>query len=308
MKNIILESKQDFLKKYLKFMKSNPGLRLDNPEDWFDAFQKCHQGIRKYLGGISKSIRVNVQGQIMPLSKDNWYLSQVLQKMPSYLSDAKLTIDDVLYSNLKKYKGISTAKHMKGYAIKHCYSNVIIYIDRLSNNYGDQKLTDGNYKLQISTDIMDFVKLGHFGIDSGVCFSNEGINASHKYYLGLKTDTFILKIFKDKNLIGRCWGKRFKNGPLVFSNFYTKYINNSTIQYLLKQIYKDKEKFYVDASDDVYISMHGYEVYRNEDAMVLTNKSESEWAEFEYSFEDCKGIPDVDFSVPVNSPNDYDIQ
>lgn len=303
---MILENKQQFLKEYKDFITENPGLSLQKPQKWFDQVQTCHQGIRKFLN-ITKTKKIEIpngsKGQLNPQSS---IIENIGNLFPSYLTKYNLTKLDLTLPYLHKFKGMSTAKHLYNY-LWHNHSGFLYIADNLSREFGRITLTSGKYKVQISTKAIDFAQLGHFGIDEGVCFANDRCNAPHKYYLGLKTNTFVVKIYNNQNqIIGRCWGKYFNKNKWFFSNFYYKHITRYTFIHLLQHLIDKNLKCYEDLMGYV-IDMSERYAYQNEDEIILVkNKPRNEML---LELKDYKSHWRVDFDIEDNmSDEGYDIQ
>lgn len=254
-----------FLKEYEKFINTNGGKSIcsDRRNDWFNAVELAHKDIRKYIGGESLEKELDIQACSLPLDRKNPWLLSTLKRIPAYLSEYNLSIDDILLPNIAKYKNISTTKHMKTHVQKYVSStydyyakeNAIYEIDTLATIYGQSKILGGKYSVLLKTDPMSFAKLGHYGHDS-TCFANGGQNWHHKYKIALKYNSFVILIALNNSILARCWGfLDIKNDIWHTLNHYAYKISDATMQYVLSKFF-DKTPVYGKAASNcgIYIN------------------------------------------------------
>lgn len=251
-------SHSTFLKQYKSFIEENYGnaISSDRCIKWFEAVENAHKDIREIIGDISCLKSFDIKDINLPLNCNNVWLQAVLKQLPAYLKTYEFTVEDLLLPKIAKFKNISTTKHMKTYAKKvfdqFILPNVLYNIDMLASIYGNNKIPGGKYIVELRTDAMSFARLGHYGHDS-TCFANDGQNWSHKYKIGIKENSFVILIHKDKEVVARCWGfVDIKKDIWHTLNHYCYQISSGTMQYLLERFF-DRISVYGSTSTNVGI-------------------------------------------------------
>lgn len=242
-----------------EILKQHPLLFAINKEQYLSRFieevESNHEGIRNILGGDSKEIDIQMTFE----NQSDKYDLAVVSSIKTYiLTYTRLTVsDEEIIAN--KVGRISLSKHclraMDRMRKDGLYrqSDVDIRIRIINENIARlhrDVASDGEYRVEITTRPKDFLKLGHYGdIDSQSCFGDDRCNRHNKFNLGVFKDSFVIKIYRDKNqLVGRCFGYH-NNNNAVICNHYTYGINKGSAatigRHIAKQFFGFQSAVYI---------------------------------------------------------------
>lgn len=251
------ENSKEFWRDYSTFCKKAYGHFLSEKvlDEWFDVVQDAHKVIRNKINGISltKEIHINDKNNYLPLDKNNSFIKLLAKHLPEYFIEYELSQSDLTHPYLRKFKNISTVKHINGYIKRKKISDTSGYIryccTGLASSYSASKIITGKYTVDLRTDAMSFIKLGHYGHDKS-CFSNDGSNWRHKYKIGIKKNSFVIIIHKDGKISGRCWGFFTpKDEGWHTLNHYIRYLSNATLEKILEIFFESKNINYKELSE-----------------------------------------------------------
>jgi hypothetical protein len=231
---------------YKQFVNFNGGFKLEDPAGFSRKVTNSKKQLRELLGGVRKIQKIELKERIIPLSESaaRHYLDIIIRYLPTYLREYDLKRSDLLNPTLEKFKGIKTTKHILTFARKffngtshYHYDEVRYATEGLGGLYSTSKITAGTYWVNISTAPQAFALLGHYGPDTGSCFSQHGVNKSHKYSLAQSKNTFVIVISNKeisqenpqrKSTCARAWGfYNAKDNTFNVSNVYP--MQNSTL-------------------------------------------------------------------------------
>jgi hypothetical protein len=253
-KNKNEESYATFNKWFSSFNKVFNGFRPQNIKKLVDDCNNNHLGIREKLGGINSLIEINLQDSQIPLD-DNIARYHYTNIISNFCGKSKtefeklFNIEDFKLPNKPNEPKIS--KKILQFAEKNIGSlynatQSIIYINgylaQVGTAWNENCVKTSTHNILVSTSLKAFSLLGHLNIDNRSCFAQNGGNASNKYRLASKENTFVIVGYEakpkfllrknDKNIKFRMWGVigKHDNEPIIsFTNKYGKITYAETV-------------------------------------------------------------------------------
>jgi len=249
-------------------------------KNWIKRVNGSKKDIRELLNGRSKTISVSKSEteemrSVIPL--DLIRITKNYQDAIRNMVGAK----DVLFTKDSPSEILKNLLNCSNNGLKNPYDVILDgYRDNLDYHHylNDVYSTITKIKtsrlfdeIYISTDPVDFLKLGHLGPDKGSCFSNNGCNRVHKLYLGQTVNSFVYFTSKNKKVISRGFGFYLPwIDTIVITNHYpverSQILNQIEIGKILSKDLLGVSKIFV--SRQHYISG----VYCNKDAVGFSVK------------------------------------
>jgi hypothetical protein len=102
-------------------------------------------------------------------------------------------------------------------------------------NIEESNKDSSGLELTLSTDLIDFLKMGHYGVDEKSCFNFQtGGRRGNKYNIACMPGSFMVVLRKNKDIIARCIGVMTSKQRWDFFNWYGK--DESSIVKLFKSL------------------------------------------------------------------------
>lgn len=130
------------------------------------------------------------------------------------------------------------------------------------------------YSLTISSDPLDFLRLGHFYCDEDSCFAEGRGYAAAKYKLAAGKNTFVAMANEQDSseVYARCWGfYNSKNRTWHMSNMYAKILTCRHLGFLLKSTIEKINKKEYQVKPLAIAESSG--IYNNKDGHILIPKT-----------------------------------
>jgi hypothetical protein len=208
-----------------KFKQRNGGYFPPHLKGWYDAVEKNHEFIRKYIGGIRKEFHFNLKSQQNAVSTQDAapFIDALLALVPTYLEAHVYTKDVFLKPTIPSgtHNVIKISKHFRSYAeaLLRYDNDKVIKLKEIDKNlaklgevWAKSRTSNVDLEATISTSPRSFMLLGHYGPDQDSCFRQGSDKTRDKFVLAQSPNTFTISIAKkqdgkDKyNNVARCFG------------------------------------------------------------------------------------------------------
>lgn len=191
-------------------------------DEWYKNIKDRHKSIRKLFGGIDFKTIINIEKEEFDIEGLEESNPSLIREIIS-LSDFSISKEDLIsgYVNLNNKK-ISVGKFLsRKFPSNHNLSSA------LSDFYNEKKYFScepGKYYINISTDPISFLKLGHFECDPESCFRD----SVDKLRLAESKNSFVATV--NDGEYGRCWGMmNDRCNGFFMTNAYTHHISHETL-------------------------------------------------------------------------------
>lgn len=170
-------------------------------DSWYESFLEAHKGIREVLGDIKKSFTLDF-GEYQ--EKINYraeapLFHEILNIIPNYLKVYFLRESDLAAPTLPLNNGISTTKHILGYATRakldqNNLSNLKKLVMKLGQKYSEAAKNIPKSHVVVSTDPKGFIQLGNNSFEQGgySCFKRGDMNHDKTYAMSVYEGSFVL--------------------------------------------------------------------------------------------------------------------
>jgi hypothetical protein len=206
---------------FKSFIKRRRGLKPI--ADWFDIAEREHQPIREYLGGVRKTLCVELENSQarVPFSQINGITAELLSIIPEYFYDGQINRSMFQTPSILdgEFAGMKRGRHIKHWMSKkkindEVQNRVNVIMSNLGKTWAQSKTNKRKLYITLTTDPRAFVQLGCYGPDHQSCFKQGGCNQSHKYVLGSNKGTYVVLVGSSQDLeyqntddvIARFWG------------------------------------------------------------------------------------------------------
>ncbi len=235
---MITGDKSEFQKWYDNFYSINKGLRIY--DSWFNQVEENHHDLRKFLGGINVSRKVEIDRD--DDSIEYRYIKDLVENLI-------FAIPEYFYENPINPTAFRSPMTMIG-SRKMRWTTVISFwidkkiklgasldkkaVDKILSKMGEvwaaNRLKKEEIYVNIGTAAEDFVLIGHYGPDNKSCFKQGGQHQIDKYILGAAPNTFVLLLSHEPTrsigkIEGRLWG--IANPSLNVFNVCNSYLNEN---------------------------------------------------------------------------------
>jgi hypothetical protein len=292
------ESLSSFTSKFDEFLDSQELTKEDIPtlypyeniEEIFKICQKKHTGIRESFNRITLGGHIKSEKLLDKIYNDHSLLNvnyteinqhyntiqSILENDSEYLKQYNITATDFIKGILPK-NGRPIGKHWLKYANNDDYygynRNKLASLGEFWNGIKFLDRSIDKIKYEFHTSFLSFIKLGHYGADSGSCFAMGGCHEIDKLLLSIESNSFVLLLKDDDEIFMRAWGVK-RNNNWYFTNFYFKdhYFNLTSFKVLIlklimsKILNKDYDKLVVEPEDppninrDIYLNIDGFSI------------------------------------------------
>ncbi len=175
-----------------------------NMPEWLEKVEKNHEQIRAKIGGISKTIKIEVDTNEVPSNIVYGIFGPLnsYRFVYDYFREYGLSYEDFQISKLAKLKGVGAAKHILGSAKrKKLPEEEIKVIEKQMERLGQMWAQYANAKqvgyATITTDPKAFCLTGHLKLDNDSCFQQGNFNSDKKYALGAHPNSFIVLLHRE---------------------------------------------------------------------------------------------------------------
>ena len=214
-------------------------------ELWLTTIDSTHEPIRKFLDGINKTIEVPLDNLQLPVPQSSLepIFTTVNKCMDSYLSHEGHNYLSIQrpYLPTGKHEGTKWTKYIQHALQKQTLSSenktiVAKQLSQLGMLWAEHKTHDVKLQISICTDPKAFSIIGDFNCDQSSCFGTSKGNQMEKFRVGVRKNSFVLFVHKEKtkiedifdnpnihadSVIARCWGIYDPNSQIWNTcNFY----------------------------------------------------------------------------------------
>lgn len=210
------------------------GFRQTASKEWFDLVQKNHQDLRSKINGLGCELEIRFENinrsmsnsafepiindicKLLPtISKDlsdRYGKTLDALKLPSIPTDSsthRMIKSCTFIMNCGKYRGLTQSE----------LAVLAELVSKLGRFYVVYSTKPCDAKVVLSTETIEFLKLGFYDVDKGSCFTT----GLYKYYLGHGKNSFVLHYFENNEHLARMWGSfTGKCDIMNISNLYIK--------------------------------------------------------------------------------------
>lgn len=255
---------EDYWKQYLDILNFKLGKRIC--KSWFEEFEKRHQWLRNFLGGVSKTIEVESDEMVASISYGSHceISSKILFAIPKYFAEYNFNTSLFNNKNIRvgDYAGIKVTKHICTWMARNqidqkISEDVQLLLSKIGLIWNKSESEKNRTKITITTNPLMFVHLGSFGdIDYKSCFRQGSTNESNKYTLGNLPNSYILIFGGDEhdaleknngNIYARAWGVATTDYKCFsVNNYYARPgvlegTVNSSLRKFFEQIFKTSD-------------------------------------------------------------------
>lgn len=231
----LIENKLIFLKECSSLQYIKKSETMDSLGQFFDAVQTSHNEIRKLLNGHSLQVSIEFENKNKPISDEDFkpIVQKLREKIPNIVDDLYIhygrKLDDLkmplmrIFDHNHKFIKSSTF-------LTHCAkSNLISKEDINEVNKCQSKLgelwkrystSSGQLTTEISTQTIDFLRIGTFGPDDNSCFRYSGGSAFTRHIIGESPNTYVVKFYEKDKVVARMLGVLTNKNVMNFFNLY----------------------------------------------------------------------------------------
>lgn len=292
----ITEDWKDFELQEAKLIKQY-NFRQKSFKEWFDLVQKNHQNIRNKIGGLGCELEIRFENINRSMSNDVFYpiMQEICQLLPTLEKDLldrygkspnALKLPSFSTDEFSTHRMIKSSTFImncgKNRGLKSSDLNILAeLVSRLGRFYTIYSTKPCDAKIVLSTETIEFLKLGFYKVDTGSCFT-KGLS---KYYLGQGNDSFVLHYYEDSKHLARMWGSFTSNCEVMnVSNLYMdKGVHEGNILTAAKMLYATIESVELDDIHETHDVYEPSNLYRNGYGTLSFSKNKIEKQTVQFS-------------------------